>query len=79
MKKILLCLATGSANAEMTDGSISPSLLARAGTGGGNVPIIVLESNQNHAVAKETETCPTLTASMGTGGGVCADDNPARI
>ena len=35
---------------------------------GGNVPI-VLESNQNHATAKETEVCPSLPASMGMGGG----------
>ena len=31
--------------------------------------MIVLESNQNHAVAAETETCPCLPASMGLGGG----------
>ena len=30
---------------------------------------IVLESNQNHAIAAETEVCPTLPASMGCGGG----------
>ena len=30
---------------------------------------IVLESNQNHATAKETEVCPSLPASMGLGGG----------
>ena len=30
---------------------------------------ILLESNQNHATAKFTETCPTLPASMGMGGG----------
>lgn len=30
---------------------------------------IVLESNQNHATAKETEVCTTLPASMGLGGG----------
>ena len=35
---------------------------------GGNVPI-VLESNQNHATAKETEICPSLPASMGLWGG----------
>lgn len=35
---------------------------------GGNVPI-VLERNQNHATAKETEVCTTLPASMGLGGG----------
>lgn len=55
MKKILLCLATGSANAEMTDGSISPSLLARAGTGGGNVPMIV----ETLVFDEGQITCPT--------------------
>ena len=31
--------------------------------------MIVLESNQNHAIAEETEVSPTLPASMGMGGG----------
>lgn len=31
--------------------------------------MIVLESNQNHATAKETEICTALPASMGMGGG----------
>ena len=31
--------------------------------------MIVLESNQNHAVAADTEVCPTLPAAMGMGGG----------
>lgn len=43
-------------------------VIARYGTGGGNMPI-VLESNQNHATAKETEICTALPASMGMGGG----------
>lgn len=30
---------------------------------------MILESNQNHAVAKETEISPSLPASMGMGGG----------
>jgi hypothetical protein len=34
----------------------------------GNLPII-LESNQNHARAEDTEVCPCLPASMGLGGG----------
>ena len=34
------CIASGAENAEITDGNISPSLLARAGTGGNNVPIV---------------------------------------
>lgn len=44
------------------------TLSAKYGLGGNNVPI-VLESNQNHAIAAETETSPTLPASMGMGGG----------
>lgn len=43
-------------------------IIARYGTGGGNMPII-LESNQNHATAKEADVCTTLPASMGMGGG----------
>lgn len=31
--------------------------------------MLVLESNQNHATAQDTEICPTLPASMGLGGG----------
>lgn len=31
--------------------------------------MLVLESNQNHARAEDTEVCPTLPASMGLGGG----------
>ena len=30
---------------------------------------MILESNQNHAVAKETEVCPSLPVSAGMGGG----------
>ena len=30
---------------------------------------MILYSNQNNAVAKDTEICPTLPASMGLGGG----------
>jgi len=46
------------------------TVIARYGTGGGNVPI-VLESNQNHARAEDTEISPTLPASMGLGGDMC--------
>lgn len=35
---------------------------------GGNVPV-VLESNQNHARAEDTEVCTCLPAAMGNGGG----------
>jgi len=35
----------------------------------GGSEVLVLESNQNHARAEDTEVCPTLPASMGLGGG----------
>lgn len=38
------------------------------GEGGNNLPMI-LESNQNHARAENTEVCPCLPAAMGLGGG----------
>lgn len=31
--------------------------------------MLILESNQNHARAENTEVCPCLPASMGLGGG----------
>ena len=31
--------------------------------------MIVLESNQDHARAEDTEVCPTIPAAMGMGGG----------
>ena len=45
-----------------------PFVPAERVTGGGS-EVLVLESNQNHAIAKDTETCPTLPAAMGMGGG----------
>lgn len=43
--KIVMVLATIAPNAERTDGSISPTLLARAGTGGGQLPILILRED----------------------------------
>lgn len=51
---------------EYTD--ICETVQAHYGTGGNNVPV-VLQNNQNNAIAKDTETCYTLTAAMGMGGG----------
>ena len=59
-----------------TDKSVS--LIARMGTGGNQVPLIVeeskqkvtmLESNQNHATMGDMSVSPTLNAAMGQGGG----------
>ena len=55
-------------NVEITESEVSPTIEAGGGMGGNNMPM-VLESNQNHATAKETETCTTLPSSMGMGGG----------
>lgn len=44
--EVVCCIASIAPNAEKTDGSISPTLMARAGTGGGQLPIIVLEEKQ---------------------------------
>ena len=46
---------------------ICPTLTHRAGTGGGNVPL-VLGSAQANAAICDDGTCPTLTSQMGTGG-----------
>ena len=55
------------------DTEICTSLESGSGDGGNNLPMI-LESNQNHAAAKETEVCPSLPASMGMGG-IRSDDS----
>ena len=41
-KQIVMVLASIAVNAETTDGTISPTLMARAGTGGGQLPILLL-------------------------------------
>ena len=42
---VLLTIASTSTHAEMTNGRISPTLLNRAGTGGNQLPILVLKRN----------------------------------
>lgn len=44
---VVLCLASIAPNAEMTNGDISPTLMARAGTGGGQLPIVVLAEKES--------------------------------
>ena len=51
----------------VTHENICPPLLARMGTGGNQVPL-VLGSAQANAAILDDGTCPTLTAQMGTGG-----------
>lgn len=53
--------------------NVFQTLSAAAGTGGGNVPMvlqpILLESNQNHATIQTNGISTALPASMGMGGG----------
>ena len=39
---VVLALGATNANASMTDGDKAPTMLARAGTGGGNEPIVLM-------------------------------------
>lgn len=58
----------------MTDGRISPTMMARAGTGRNQLPIIAYPIENHPADSRVTlqqpgEPCQTLTSRMGTGGG----------
>ena len=58
----------------MTDGRISPTLMARAGTGGNQLPIVAYPIENHPMDSRVTlqppnEPCQTLTSRMGTGGG----------
>lgn len=46
-------LASSAVNAEVTDGSISPCLMARAGTGGNQLPLVAVKEERLPAVAYE--------------------------
>jgi DNA (cytosine-5)-methyltransferase 1 len=50
----IMCLASSSANAEITEGNISPTLCARAGTGGNNVPTVVMPQKVRYIVRRLT-------------------------
>ena len=50
----VMCLASSSANAEITEGNISPTLCARAGTGGNNVPTVVMPQKVRYIVRRLT-------------------------
>jgi len=55
---------------EWYEDELSVTLRERGGSyGGGSEVLVVLESNQNHATAKDTEVVNALPASMGMGGG----------
>ena len=45
--KIVMVLASIAPNAERTDGSISPTIMHRAGTGGGQLPILIMREEKD--------------------------------
>jgi len=53
----------------------SVSLRAKSGSYGGGSEVLVIESTQPHAIIEDTETCFTLPAAMGEGGGSHPNDN----
>lgn len=56
--------------------NIAPTLQAKMGTGGNNVPVVLENHPQDSRVTiAEDGIVPTLTGKMGTGGGQCANDN----
>lgn len=67
-------LASSAVNAETTDGSISPCLMARAGTGGNQLPLIALANpiwmatQQGGAEIRTDDKAPTVTAAAGMSG-----------
>lgn len=50
---IVCVLASTCKNAEITDGTISPTLMARAGTGGNQLPIALIRKTENRKTAGE--------------------------
>lgn len=61
MIKVCGVLASSAAHAEITDGSISPTLMARAGTGGNQLPLVALETIEQHS------TCYAIDQQGGKG------------
>lgn len=64
-------LASSCANAEITDGTISPTVMARAGTGGNQLPLVVyrIEENGSCTDQPESDGCKVRTV----GGRHCSD------
>lgn len=50
MIKVCGVLASSAEHAEITDGSIAPTLMARAGTGGNQLPLVALETIEQNSV-----------------------------
>lgn len=79
--KIGVVLASSAEHAEITDGSIAPTLMARAGTGGNQLPLVAYEVQKLKAYAVENHPkdsrlkisyngiVETLRAACGMGGG----------
>lgn len=74
-KDCVCVIASSAENAEMTNGDVSPCLMARAGTGGNQLPLVVTKDQylfENHSQDTRykgpLDTCPLLPAQLGTGG-----------
>ena len=78
--KVCGVLASSANNAEITDGTVSPTLMARAGTGGNQLPLVAYKTAkpkvyaiENHPNDSRARIDPngivqTLSSRMGTGG-----------
>ena len=72
---VQMVLASIAPNAERTDGSISPTIMHRAGAGGGQLPILIMREEESEVCGKvSTETLPerstpTTIVAVPTGGG----------
>lgn len=78
--KVCGVLASSANHAEITDGSVSPTLMARAGTGGNQLPLVAYETitpvayavenhpNDSRARIDPNGIVQTLSSRMGTGG-----------
>lgn len=75
-EKVLVAISSTNSNAEITDGSIAPTLRARGGTGGGNIPLVVYDARGNG----DGKTVPTLTDEAivypKRTGALCANSHP---
>lgn len=67
-----MVLASIAPNAERTDGTISPTIMHRTGTGGGQLPILIMQEAESEVCGKEsTETLlerstPTTSRAAGS-------------
>lgn len=74
MLVVEMVLASIAPNAERTDGTISPTLMHRAGTGGGQLPILIMREADAETCGKELTatssepSTPNTTVDAAAGG-----------